>query len=109
MIDDGRQSWCAARRFRFLAAVVVVGWLVSAGFVVAQAPTPAPGGSAATDQAEHESGINPSYTEVGGAADTEPERTRSGLLAVMLVTLLIWFGLFAFVVRLDRRVRRLEE
>ena len=31
------------------------------------------------------------------------------LLGVMLVTLLIWVGLFGYVYRVDRKVRRLEE
>ena len=31
------------------------------------------------------------------------------LLGIMLVTLIIWVGLFAYVFRVDRRVRRLEE
>ena len=31
------------------------------------------------------------------------------LLGIMLVTLILWVGLFAYVYRVDRRVRRLEE
>ena len=30
------------------------------------------------------------------------------LLGIMLVTLIIWVGLFSYVYRLDRKVRRLE-
>ncbi|MCG6964853.1 MAG: CcmD family protein [Acidobacteria bacterium] len=30
------------------------------------------------------------------------------LLGIMLVTLIIWAGLFAYVYRVDRKVRRLE-
>jgi CcmD family protein len=33
----------------------------------------------------------------------------SDLMGIMTVTLIIWVGLFAYVYRLDRRVRRLEE
>ncbi len=32
----------------------------------------------------------------------------SDLMGIMLVTLIIWVGLFAYVYRLDRRSRRLE-
>jgi len=32
----------------------------------------------------------------------------SDLAGIMLVTLIIWVGLFAYVYRLDRKVRRLE-
>jgi CcmD family protein len=31
------------------------------------------------------------------------------LLGIMLVTLIIWVGLFSYVYRVDRKVRRLEE
>lgn len=31
------------------------------------------------------------------------------LLAIMLVNLIIWVGLFAYVYRLDRRVGRMED
>jgi CcmD family protein len=31
------------------------------------------------------------------------------LLGIMLVTLIIWVGLFGYVFRVDRKVRRLEE
>jgi len=31
------------------------------------------------------------------------------LLGITLVTLIIWVGLFAYVYRLDRKVRRLED
>lgn len=31
------------------------------------------------------------------------------LLGIMLVTLIIWIGLFAYVYRVDRKVRRLED
>jgi CcmD family protein len=31
------------------------------------------------------------------------------LLGIMLVTLIIWVGLFGYIYRVDRRVRRLEE
>jgi CcmD family protein len=31
------------------------------------------------------------------------------LLGIMLVTLIIWVGLFGYVYRVDRKVRRLEE
>ncbi|NOZ77994.1 MAG: CcmD family protein [Acidobacteria bacterium] len=30
------------------------------------------------------------------------------LLGIMLVTLIIWAGLFSYIYRLDRKVRRLE-
>jgi CcmD family protein len=33
----------------------------------------------------------------------------SDLTGVALVTLIIWVGLFAYVYRVDRKVRRLEE
>jgi CcmD family protein len=33
----------------------------------------------------------------------------SDLLGIMLVTLIIWVGLFAYVYRVDRKVRRLED
>lgn len=33
----------------------------------------------------------------------------SDLGGIMLVTLIIWVGLFAYVYRVDRRVRRLED
>jgi CcmD family protein len=33
----------------------------------------------------------------------------SDLLGLALVTLIIWVGLFAYVYRVDRKVRRLEE
>jgi len=33
----------------------------------------------------------------------------SDLLGIMLVTLVIWVGLFGYVYSVDRRVRRLEE
>ena len=32
----------------------------------------------------------------------------SDLLGIMLVTLIIWVGLFSYIYRLDRKVRRLE-
>lgn len=31
------------------------------------------------------------------------------LLGIMVVTLIIWVGLFGYVYRLDRKVRRLED
>jgi CcmD family protein len=31
------------------------------------------------------------------------------MLGIMLVTLIIWVGLFSYIYRVDRRVRRLEE
>jgi CcmD family protein len=31
------------------------------------------------------------------------------LLGIMLVTLIIWVGLFGYVYRVDRKVRRLED
>ena len=31
------------------------------------------------------------------------------LIGIMLVTLIIWVGLFGYVYRVDRKVRRLEE
>jgi CcmD family protein len=31
------------------------------------------------------------------------------LLGIMVVTLIIWVGLFGYVYRVDRKVRRLEE
>jgi CcmD family protein len=31
------------------------------------------------------------------------------LLGIMLVTLMIWVGLFGYIYRVDRRVRRLED
>jgi CcmD family protein len=31
------------------------------------------------------------------------------LLGIMLVTLIIWIGLFGYVYRVDRKVRRLED
>ena len=31
------------------------------------------------------------------------------LLAIMLVNLVIWVGVFAYVYRLDRKVRRMED
>ena len=31
------------------------------------------------------------------------------LMGIMVVTLMIWFGLFAYVYRLDRKVSRLED
>ena len=31
------------------------------------------------------------------------------LLGIMLVTLIIWVGLFGYVFRVDRKVRRLED
>jgi CcmD family protein len=31
------------------------------------------------------------------------------LLGIMLVTLIIWVGLFGYIWRVDRKVRRLEE
>ncbi len=31
------------------------------------------------------------------------------LLGIMLVTLIIWVGLFGYIYRVDRKVRRLEE
>ena len=31
------------------------------------------------------------------------------LMGIMVVTLMIWVGLFGYVYRLDRRVRRLED
>lgn len=95
----------AARGTCLIAAAVTVALIAPAVPVTAQQPEPSPTVSAAGA----ESGMNPSYTDDGGGVETESERTQSGLLAVMLVTLLIWFGLFAFMVRLDRRVRRLEE
>jgi len=33
----------------------------------------------------------------------------SDLMGLALVTLIIWVGLFAYVYRVDRKVRRLEE
>jgi CcmD family protein len=33
----------------------------------------------------------------------------SDLGAIMLVTMLIWIGLFAYVYRIDRKVRRMED
>jgi CcmD family protein len=33
----------------------------------------------------------------------------SDLSGIMLVTLIIWVGLFVYVYRVDRRVRRLED
>jgi CcmD family protein len=31
------------------------------------------------------------------------------MLGIMLVTLIIWVGLFSYIYRVDRKVRRLEE
>ena len=31
------------------------------------------------------------------------------MLGIMLVTLIIWVGLFTYIYRVDRKVRRLEE
>ena len=31
------------------------------------------------------------------------------LLGIMLVTLIIWIGLFGYIYRVDRKVRRLED
>jgi CcmD family protein len=33
----------------------------------------------------------------------------SDLLGIMVVTLIIWVGLFGYVYRVDRKVRRLED
>ncbi len=33
----------------------------------------------------------------------------SDLMGIMVVTMIIWIGLFAYVYRLDRRVGRLED
>jgi CcmD family protein len=33
----------------------------------------------------------------------------SDLLGIMVVTLIIWIGLFGYVYRVDRKVRRLED
>ncbi len=33
----------------------------------------------------------------------------SGLMGVMVVNLLIWVGLFAYIYRLDRKVGRMED
>jgi CcmD family protein len=44
---------------------------------------------------------------IPGAADwSDPNR---GLQAVMGVTMVVWVGLFAYVLRLSRKLRRLEE
>ncbi len=97
-----------------LAAVVAVS-LVASGVAVAQqtgggvpAVTPRPASEAApaveTAGQEMKSGLN--STE--GAAPPAGA-TGSGLAAVMAVTLIIWIGLFLYVLRLDRKVRRLEE
>lgn len=57
------------------------------------------GQAAANDIASQEEGA--ALPGKGGAA-------ASGLTGVMAVTLIIWVGLFAYVYRLDRKVRRLE-
>ena len=44
----------------------------------------------------------------GTALPAQRGAPASGLKGVMAVTLIIWVGLFAYVYRLDRKVRRLE-
>jgi CcmD family protein len=42
------------------------------------------------------------------AGAVEGQGSGRGLIAVMVVVVLVWLGLYAYVVRLDRKLRRLE-
>ncbi len=96
------------RCWSVVLAVAVLA-LAAAG-VWAQAPGSAPAGvvPAVSPTASVGEAAVASPVPAAPPAGVTNAGDRSGLKAVMGVTLIIWFGLFVYVYRLDRAVRRLE-